>query len=182
MESPAGVDDIILTWSCDFAYKSCFCLSRYYIYQILIAGTPLKEESAGNFLQVLVMSLCETFQKTSHRKALYMPMGLNNAEAFLMGLYARGLYTRGLIQGNNKISNFNFSCNVKLLQIIITAQQLMVSPNQSKGQIVICIVLAWIFILIVVQQLKFFLYKSLRHFVWNAINAHLSIFESIKSY
>ena len=29
----------------------------------------------------------------------------------------------------------NFSCYVKLLQIIITAQQLMVSPDQSKGQI-----------------------------------------------
>ena len=40
----------------------------------------------------------------------------------------RGAYTRG----NNKISNFNVSCNVKLLQIIITAQQLMVSPDQSN--------------------------------------------------
>ena len=33
------------------------------------------------------------------------------------------------------ISNFNFSCNVNLLQIIMTAQQLMVYPDQSKGQI-----------------------------------------------
>ena len=47
------------------------------------------------------------------------------------GAYIRGAYTRG----KNEISNFNFSCNLKLLQIIITAQQLMVSPNQSKGQI-----------------------------------------------
>ena len=28
-----------------------------------------------------------------------------------------------------KFGNFNFSCNLKLLQIIITAQQLMVSPD-----------------------------------------------------
>ena len=34
-----------------------------------------------------------------------------------------------------QFSNFNFSCNVKLLQITITAHQLMVSPDQSKGQI-----------------------------------------------
>ena len=40
-------------------------------------------------------------------------------------------YTRS----NNKISNFNVSCNMKLLQIIITPQQLMVSPNQSKSEI-----------------------------------------------
>ena len=32
-------------------------------------------------------------------------------------------------------SNFKFSCNAKLLQIIITAQQLIVSADQSKGQI-----------------------------------------------
>ena len=43
----------------------------------------------------------------------------------------RGAYTRG----NNKMSNFNFPCNVKLIQITITVQQLMVSPDQSKGQI-----------------------------------------------
>ena len=40
-------------------------------------------------------------------------MGLYNSKGFFDGL----------------------SCNVKLLQIIITTQQLMVSPNQSKGQI-----------------------------------------------
>ena len=40
-----------------------------------------------------------------------------------------GAYTRA----NNE--NFNFFCNMKLLQIITTAQQLMVSPYQSKGQI-----------------------------------------------
>ena len=50
-----------------------------------------------------------------------------------VGAYIRGAYSRG----NNKISNLNLaiSCNVKLLQIIITAQQLMVSPDQSKSQI-----------------------------------------------
>ena len=42
----------------------------------------------------------------------------------------RGAYTRG----KYKVSNFNFSCNVKILQIIITAQQLMVSPDQSNNQ------------------------------------------------
>ena len=41
----------------------------------------------------------------------------------MLGAYTRGKY---------KVSNFNFSCNVKLLQIIITAQQLMVSPDQSN--------------------------------------------------
>ena len=43
----------------------------------------------------------------------------------------RGAYTRG----NNKMSNFNFPCNVKLIEIAITVEQLMVSPDQSKGQI-----------------------------------------------
>ena len=37
-----------------------------------------------------------------------------------MGLHAKG---GGYTQDNNKISNFNVSCDVKLLQIIITAQQ-----------------------------------------------------------
>ena len=42
----------------------------------------------------------------------------------------RGAFTRG----KYKISNFNFSCNVKLLQIIITAHQLMVSPDQPNNR------------------------------------------------
>ena len=74
-----------------------------------------------------------------------------------MGLYAGGSYTRG----NNKISNFNFSCTLKLLQITITAQQLFWYLQISrKVKFVVFIVFSCIFILIliVVQQLKFFHY------------------------
>ena len=51
-----------------------------------------------------------------------------------MGLHAGGKGEGegeggGYTRGNNEISNFNFSCNVN------TTQQLMVSPDQSKGQI-----------------------------------------------
>ena len=59
----------------------------------------------------------------------------------MTGLYAGeegeggGLLHVVIIKLAFQFSNFNFSCNVKLLQIIITAQQLMVSPDQSKGQI-----------------------------------------------
>ena len=63
-------------------------------------------------------------------------MGLHNSKSLFDGLICGGLiYGGAYTRGNNKISNFNFSCNVILLQIIIFAQQLMVSPDQSKGQI-----------------------------------------------
>ena len=58
-------------------------------------------------------------------------MGLYNSNGLFDGFMCGGSYT----QGNNKISNFNFSCNRKLLQVIITVQQKMVSADQSKGQI-----------------------------------------------
>ena len=61
-------------------------------------------------------------------------MGLYNSKGLFVGLiYEEG--GRAYTRGNNKISNFSFSCNVKLLQIIIISQQLMVSADQSKGQI-----------------------------------------------
>ena len=62
-------------------------------------------------------------------------MGLYNSKGLFDWLICRGAYIRGTYTRGNKTSSFNFSCNVKVLQIVITAQQLMVSPNQSKGQI-----------------------------------------------
>ena len=98
-------------------------------------------------------------------------MNLHNLKGLFDGLMCGGAYTWQF-----QFSKFNFSCNVKLLQIIITTQQLMVSPDQSKGHI-------RRFHRFHLQlhphpdrlQLKLFLYKSLRHFVvWNAINAQLT--------
>ena len=53
----------IAMWYC---LQSHFCLSRNYVYQNWRAGAPLEKESTDTFLQVLVMSLCQTFEKTSY--------------------------------------------------------------------------------------------------------------------
>ena len=59
----------------------------------------------------------------------------------------------------------------------------MLSPDQSKGQIVVFIVFTCILILIlvVVQQLKFFLYKSLRHFIVS-IKGTYTVYETMDLY
>ena len=77
-------------------------------------------------------------------------MALYNSKGLFDGLICTGAYT----QGNNEISNFNLAISTFLR---ITVQQLMVSPDQSKG--------IFILVLIVAQQLKFFLYKLLRLFI-----------------
>ena len=68
MQSSPGVDGIILTWSCNFAYQSYFCLSRNCVSQIWIASTSPEEESTSNFLLVLELSMYQTFQKASYFK------------------------------------------------------------------------------------------------------------------
>ena len=96
-----------------------------------------------------------------YRKTPYIRPWVYTVQRAIWWAYMRGAST----PGNNKI--FSFSCNMKLLQIIITAQQLMVSPDQSKVKFIVFIVFTciFIFIIIVVQQLKFFLYISLRDFI-----------------
>ena len=63
ISSSVSVDDMILPGSCDFAYQSNFCLWRNYVYQIWMPGSPFWQELTGTFLQVLVKSLYQTFQK-----------------------------------------------------------------------------------------------------------------------
>ena len=69
--------------------------------------------------------------RISRKTPYIIPWAYAFQRAFLMGLCAGEAYTRD----NNKIYNFNFSCNVKLPQIITTAQKLMVSPYHSIAQI-----------------------------------------------
>ena len=70
-----------------FCLQSYFCLSRNCVSQIWIAGTFPEEESTSNFLPILALLMCQTFQKASYFKLRKLTFYKKCLSYFLLVLY-----------------------------------------------------------------------------------------------